>query len=331
MPFTFTPTRSQGDLTEFFETNLKARIESEASLKYRYRVRRSDDTFNITEQIIRDLYDADIVLCDLSGHSANPNVMYELGVRLSVTNRPVILFREADERNQRIFDIQGFYAFEYRATRYRELEAYIITKLRKYENGEEIYESPIQKVLRDLPSILHQAKRDQLVATLQLVETNLESARIGFDLAVSDYLEHHDVSLTTHSVASQLLADLPRFSSIDWSGLKLRPAAIPGVHAFLSQPLLYGVFPPADVKSIVEAVADYYSEYFADHSTWDTLTFDLLLEFLVETEAIEQAVMFLWMYFEQPDERAAFLQNAFDRFKSPMETVCKFYKVPEPS
>jgi hypothetical protein len=34
MPFTGTPTRSEDDLTEFFEANIKGRIQGEASLKY---------------------------------------------------------------------------------------------------------------------------------------------------------------------------------------------------------------------------------------------------------------------------------------------------------
>ncbi len=74
MPFTKTPLRNKDDLTAFFEVNLKQRLESDASLKYQYVVRRSDDSFDITAQIIRDVYEADIVLCDLSGNDANPNV-----------------------------------------------------------------------------------------------------------------------------------------------------------------------------------------------------------------------------------------------------------------
>jgi len=122
MPFAHTPTRNKGDLTEFFQTNIKDRIEGDTSLKYRYVVSRSDDTFNITQKIIRDLYTADIVLCDLSGKEANPNVMYELGVRLGISDRPVILFREASKDNQRIFDIDGFHIQEYEITRYRLLD-----------------------------------------------------------------------------------------------------------------------------------------------------------------------------------------------------------------
>lgn len=96
MPFTSTPSRSESDLTEFFQTNLRLPVEqNRGELAFRYSVRRSDDSFNITERIIHDLYDADVVICDLSGINANPNVMYELGVRLAITNKPVILIRES--------------------------------------------------------------------------------------------------------------------------------------------------------------------------------------------------------------------------------------------
>jgi len=146
MPFSRTPTRDAADLTEFFQTNLKERIEAETSFKYRYVVSRSDDTFNITKKIIRDLYTADVVLCDLSGNEANPNVMYELGVRLAISNAPVILFREANKDNRRIFDIDGFYIEEYEVTKYRPLGDYIVRKLKRFEDG------------RNVPTLLRQQR-----------------------------------------------------------------------------------------------------------------------------------------------------------------------------
>src|SRR5947209_3447766 len=137
MPFRETPTRTKDDLTAYFEKNLKERIENCRSLPARYIVKRSDDTFNITEQIIQDLYSADIVICDLSGYDANPNVMYELGVRLGVSNKPVILVREQSNKNKQIFDIGGFYIHEYSPHRYSELEDHILDKLRRFVYGEE--------------------------------------------------------------------------------------------------------------------------------------------------------------------------------------------------
>src|ERR1051325_3175685 len=153
MPFAETPTRTSSDLTLFFDINLKARIEQEKGFKNHYQVRRSDNTFNITAQIIRDLYEADIVLCDLSGINANPNVMYELGMRLAFSNKPVILFREEHSKNKPIFDIHGFYTESYKVTQYPKLENYIIEKIKKFEAGDELYVSPVRQIIKDSPSV----------------------------------------------------------------------------------------------------------------------------------------------------------------------------------
>lgn len=62
----------------------------------------------IVIDILRQVLEADIVICDLS--SRNPNVMYELGVRQAF-NLPVTLIKDA--RTSSIFDIQGLRYIEY--------------------------------------------------------------------------------------------------------------------------------------------------------------------------------------------------------------------------
>src|SRR5687767_9602643 len=94
MPFTKSPTRNAEELHEFFEHEIKKTIESNESLENDYEVRRSGIDLDISGQIYRDLFQADLVICDLSGEAANPNVMFELGVRLTCSNKPVILIRE---------------------------------------------------------------------------------------------------------------------------------------------------------------------------------------------------------------------------------------------
>ncbi len=59
-------------------------------------------------QIIRHLSQADMVLCDLSGH--NPNVFFELGVRTSL-NLPIALVR--DEHTSIPFDTSGLNTHQY--------------------------------------------------------------------------------------------------------------------------------------------------------------------------------------------------------------------------
>lgn len=58
--------------------------------------------------IIKHLIEADLVLCDLSGH--NPNVFFELGVRTSL-NLPIALVR--DEHTSLPFDTSGINTHEY--------------------------------------------------------------------------------------------------------------------------------------------------------------------------------------------------------------------------
>src|ERR1051326_1146244 len=295
MPFTSTPTRATTDLTEFFNTNIKSRIESDTSFRYKYSVRRSDDTFNITEQIIRDLYAADIVICDLSGHHSNPNVMYELGVRLSVTNKPVILIREAAAANARMFDIQGFYAFEYVSTRYRELEEHLITKILKLESGDEVYESPVLKVLHYEPSVVRQVQRDRALSIVKMIELGVDTAYMVVDGSVTRFLsEKHHVQLPKLAIAAEHILTRPsEFATLDWCVITLRPRAVPGIETFLSEPLLSGMIDRADEEAIVGFIARYYAKYFSLESIWDNPIVPLVAGFLLETAALSLALAHL--------------------------------------
>lgn len=76
-----------------------------------YIVRRADEVKQsnyIIIDILKKIIDADIVVCDLSGH--NPNVLYELGIRHAF-NKPVLLLK--DNRTEKVFDIQGLRYTQY--------------------------------------------------------------------------------------------------------------------------------------------------------------------------------------------------------------------------
>jgi hypothetical protein len=62
----------------------------------------------IALDIIKEIIDCDMAVCDLSGR--NPNVLYELGIRQAF-NKPVTLIK--DRKTPRIFDIQGLRDIEY--------------------------------------------------------------------------------------------------------------------------------------------------------------------------------------------------------------------------
>ena len=83
MPFVKANDRDQASLTKFFTDYIKEPIEGCSKFTHKYKVIRSGDAFSILDKIIADLASADIVICDLSGELSNPNVVYELGIRLN--------------------------------------------------------------------------------------------------------------------------------------------------------------------------------------------------------------------------------------------------------
>lgn len=72
-------------ITEF---DVKARVVSDA-----------DDVGMIHKRIVRNLYNSDVIICDVSGK--NPNVMFELGMRLAF-DKPTIIVK--DDKTNYSFD-----------------------------------------------------------------------------------------------------------------------------------------------------------------------------------------------------------------------------------
>ena len=71
-------------------------------------VSHSDDAGVIQKRIVQNLYDNPIVICDVSGK--NPNVMFELGMRLAF-DKPTIIVK--DDKTSYSFDTAGIEHLEY--------------------------------------------------------------------------------------------------------------------------------------------------------------------------------------------------------------------------
>ncbi len=80
----------------------------------------ADDVGSIHKRIIQNLYDSDIVVCDVSGR--NPNVMFELGIRLAF-DKPTILIK--DDKTSYSFDTSTIEHLEYpRDLRYNTIKGF---------------------------------------------------------------------------------------------------------------------------------------------------------------------------------------------------------------
>ena len=232
MPFSATPTRDKPSLDHFFEINLKQSIELNNTIENSRLVYRSADRFDITTQIIVDLYDADIVICDLSGEHANPNVMYELGVRLALSNKPVILIREHHPANRQIFDISGFHIFEYSPLRYNELQSFLGAKIQRLEKGEDKFESPVLKSLKASPHLMRAMAEKQANRLLQMgvatMRITLQAATGHIKRFFPEDAELHK-SNTLEDVLSNIFDRWDELSQRDWGNFLLKtqkPAVI---------------------------------------------------------------------------------------------------------
>lgn len=136
-------TRDRATLDRFFHSGIKQAIESGTDLTHNYTVLRSGNYFDISAAVIRYLYSVDIVICDLSGASANASVMYELDVRFSVINKPVILIREDHPAHRQIFEIQWLHPHLYSPMDYHSLGEYLLRTLRALELGQLVYEPAV--------------------------------------------------------------------------------------------------------------------------------------------------------------------------------------------
>lgn len=141
--------RDQGQLTAFFRNHLKRPIEAAVDLEHRYSVTRSGEAFSITRDIIRAMCTADVVIADLSGTFPNPNVMYELGVRLAVSEKPVILIKEDLPETPNPFDVFAYYTKSYDPLDYAPLEEHLLGKLARLETGEEVFDNEVLRLIAD--------------------------------------------------------------------------------------------------------------------------------------------------------------------------------------
>lgn len=134
--------RPKEELDDFFENSIKLPIIANFE---GFDVKRSETESNISENILRNIFQADYLICDLSGTRPNSTVMFELGVRLAISERPVILIRQADQNNHRDIHLSGHHVFEYNPNVLTPLINYIKSKIAGFEERIEIYESVVAK------------------------------------------------------------------------------------------------------------------------------------------------------------------------------------------
>jgi hypothetical protein len=116
------PIASMGDYSESHWSDVYSIIkEAVASTGFKARlVSESAEATVIIRSIVQNLYDDEIVVCDVSG--MNPNVMFELGMRLAF-DKPVVIIK--DDATRFSFDINTIEHLEYpKSLRYQTIQEF---------------------------------------------------------------------------------------------------------------------------------------------------------------------------------------------------------------
>jgi len=115
MPFSKTEKCTEEEWTEIFEAIIKPAVEG-AGLGY-HCLRSEATTGNVIKKIVNSLYQANVVIADLTDR--NPNVFYELGVRHTLKSRTIMI---AQRRKDIPSDLDGYasHVYKWKTTPQRE-------------------------------------------------------------------------------------------------------------------------------------------------------------------------------------------------------------------
>lgn len=243
MPFVVANSRDKSDLEKFFNDYIKHPIENHRGFLNEYSVLRSGNDLSILDKIITDLAEADIVICDLSGELANPNVIYELGIRLSISHKPVILIREDLPSNKHMFDIAGLYTFGYKTTAPRDLERFLIEKIAVYEENVESFESPVLKALNHQAAFWMQLPIRKASAFLGGIASAASAHLKAFYDAMKIFSHKENLSFDCddYILIYKFLVDMLEADAEKIETMNYKVSRIPSLDSYLSSVYLLGL------------------------------------------------------------------------------------------
>lgn len=317
MPFVQTPTRNKDQLTAYFEDQVKRPIEN-GEFKFKYSVQRSDNTFNITEKIITDLFHADIVICDLSGIEANPNVMYELGIRLAFSNKPVILVREGHKDNKTIFDVSGFYTHPYDPLNYHDLIDHLAEKLKALENAKEIYHSPVLNIIKQATPLIQQISILRAMQLLDAMDASIHMMAWLFSVRLVSYISETNKKIKTpeairgfRETLDLLEENREEINAIDWSDFHWSFGSQPAVDYYLSNLYLHGLIPEETEIHFTAFLIAYHAHFVGTTYYQGQWSSGSVWQFLGETAILQEVIKGLKIILNvhEPDPKGEVLKQ----------------------
>lgn len=171
-----------------------------AAIKAGYTPHRSDISNkpgNITNEVIKDLASADIVIADLT--EGNPNVFFELGIRHVLRKSGTVHIIDKDHKLP--FDINQYRVVQY-STRLSELPTSIISiveAIEKRSTQPNISDNPVHDAIPSLPADVRTMGDDELRNRIEILQQDLEGFR-----SENEVLKNRLVLLDPNNSTNQL-------------------------------------------------------------------------------------------------------------------------------
>lgn len=183
MPFAQAGSQAEQKWTEIFDHTIKPAVEeSRCGHKCeRYKFRRA----NIIKDILQELNSAPVVIADLT--NSNPNVLWELGVRHTLSKRTILVaqnekFLPSDLKDYPIIT----YKYKQTPTEAHKFRREIKDKLKDIEADPEKSDSPVADFLKDKNRyLLEYAKLANLKKLTSLI------AEVSYNIVQSDVILKH--------------------------------------------------------------------------------------------------------------------------------------------
>ena len=131
-----------------------------------------DNQQNILADIIPPIYQADVVLADLTG--LNPNVMYELGIAHSFNKKTIMITR--DNLNELPFDLKQYRAKDYTThfKKFHDLIVYLEKNLNGARDNSVVFNNPV------VDFIDHSKVDPEKLFTKQKINVEISDGEKGF-------------------------------------------------------------------------------------------------------------------------------------------------------
>lgn len=164
-------------------------ISSEFSEKFEFsHAADEDNQQNILADIIQPIYEADVIIADLTG--LNPNVLYELGVAHTFNKKTIVITQ--DDLNTLPFDLKQYRAKDYSThfKKFAELIEHLKTCLNGAISGDVVYSNPVKDFIdQNKIDIQNNYSNDK-------IQLDLEDGEKGFIDFLAD-IEEDTETLTT--------------------------------------------------------------------------------------------------------------------------------------